>query len=477
MKKLLVLLIAAAAILTGCQKEEEIGNDYLKDVVFSGVDPIGHKASTVDCNNPEATYAKVMIDGVIYTPAVSYNAGSPYTQAIKLAPGIYALEEFVLMNDNNTPEDKTDDIIVSATPVKGSEYADFVSSPLSFDIEVSEYTTNEVNVEVVCFNDSEFDKFGYNWFDLTEITVREQFIFGTICVDPEEYKGSPYENQNNGLQMNMPAIFRVDVYKNGNLFKSVSNEEWYGEGSPLTVQYPDHDAATDEFAFELHILAADGTDFSYQHFHTWTFNDDEKIDAGQDGVVDFVVGDCVSGETDLEMDWPVAITITQGYDPNATGFGGVRYKSFDNSGDREVYLGTNLGNGSSRVETDMNWQSENRIIFDYDPVTGKISTTVNGTTNLEYEVVKNAGWDAFKLDVTARKSDGTSVSLENVTINGIALEQDFVATYSSYNTWTIDCSGIDTSNGFTIEAELNLEGSGFGTEHSKVEMSFQKLSN
>jgi hypothetical protein len=477
MKKFLVLFLAAATLLTACKKEDELSEEYLKDVVFTGVDPVGHKSSTADCNNPEATYAKVIIDGEIYTPAVFYNAGNPYTQAIKMAPGIYSLDEFVLMNDNGTPNDKTDDLIVSATPKKGSDYADFVDNPLAFDIEVGEYTTNEVDVEVICFNDSDFDKFGYNWFDLTEITVREQFIFGTICVNPEDYKSSIYEGQNSGLQMNMPAIFKVDVYKNGEMFKTYSNESWLGEGQALTVEYPDHNTQADEFEFRLHILVADGSAFNYQHFHTWTFNDDEKIDAGQDGVVDFVVGNCVLGETDLQMEWPSMITISEGWDANATSHGAVRYKSFDNSGDREVYLGTELGSGSSRVEKDLNWQANNHVVFAYNPSTGVISTTVNGNSHLEYTVEKNASWDGFKLDVAARKSAGTSVSFENVTVNGNAIGQDFIAEYSSYNTWTIDCGGMDTSEGFIIEADLNLTGEGFGGEHSKVEIAFQRLSD
>ena len=152
---------------------------------------------------------------------------------------------------------------------------------------------------MLCFADSEYDAFGFNWFEMEQLTVREQVFFGDFCAKhPEEYIGSLYENQENGVQVDMPAIFRIDVFRNGNFLKSYDNEAWFGEGAPLTVQYPDHEGQEDNFTLELNILVKSGAEFIYKHFHTWEFSDDEMIEAGEDGVVDFVLGNCNASEAD-----------------------------------------------------------------------------------------------------------------------------------------------------------------------------------
>lgn len=293
-----------AAIFASCQKTDENSAPVEQEVVFSGIDVsgTGQKSTAEDCTNPTADYAHVVIDGVTYTPAVFYLDGIAYTQAIKLVPGSYNIAEFLLKNDNGTPANTTDDFIVKAAPQAGAEFAEFVSAPLSFGFAVEAFKKAEINVEVLCFDEAEYSSFGFNWFAMTEITVREQVLFGDFCVKhPADYEGSLYENQANGVQLDMPAIFRIDVYKNGTMIESYDNEAWYGEGAPLKVQYPDHDNLNDDFEFELHILVKQGSAFVYKHFHTWAFSNDEMIDAGTDGVVDFVLGNCNLSETDLQI--------------------------------------------------------------------------------------------------------------------------------------------------------------------------------
>ena len=49
----------------------------------------------------------------------------------------------------------------------------------------------------------------------------------------------------------------------------------------------------DNFEFKLFVLVRQGTEFNYVHFHSWTFMDDEIITNGGDGLVDFVLGNCL----------------------------------------------------------------------------------------------------------------------------------------------------------------------------------------
>ncbi len=304
MKRLALLTVLIAAVLFGCKKEETA--PATQDVVFTPqtMSTGGLKSS----NSQTADYAKVVINGTAYFPQVFYLDGNTYTQSIKLPVGTYTISEFMLMDDNNTPDDQSDDIILKATPMAGSTYADFVTNPLTFDFTVEAFKKAEVQIEVLNFEAASYDEFGFTWFNAQENTVREQLFFGDLCAKhPADYAGSLYENQSNGLQIDMPAIFRIDVYQNGTFFKSYNNEYhadgsgWYGEGAPLHVLYNDRDGETDNFEFKLYILVADGNSFSYKLFHTWTFSDDETIDAGSDGVVDFVLGNCQVSDADLVL--------------------------------------------------------------------------------------------------------------------------------------------------------------------------------
>jgi hypothetical protein len=301
MKKIVYILLLALAFFS-CQKPEDtppVNNDKI-EVVFAGITTeIGSVKSTniVDCDKPDAVYAQVKIDNTIYRPLVFYIDGLPYTQSIKLSPGTHSVKEFMLMNDNNTPETLDDDIIVSATPVKNSTYAVFVDKPVDFPFQVNAFAKTEVKIQVLCFEDADYQYFGFDWFALTEITVREQIFFGDICIENlADYEGSWYEGQENGLQVDMPAIFRIDVFKNGAYIISYDNDdpEWLGEGEPLHVLYPDNNNANDKFEFNLYIYVRNGNAFAYTYYKTWTFFNNELISAGNDGVVDFVLGDCNS---------------------------------------------------------------------------------------------------------------------------------------------------------------------------------------
>ena len=297
LKKILIIIFAVIAF-TGCKKQN---NQVLvkQSVVFvgQGISPDHTKTVNTDCDNPGANYAVVVIDGISYRPNVFYINGTPFTEAIKLVPGPYQVDEFLLMNDAGTPGYLDDDIIVEAVPEVGSDYARFVTSPVSFEINVSDYGKTQIPVEVICFDETEFGSFGFDWFTMTEITVRSQMIYGSLCVEnPDDYQGSLYEGQSGGLQNQMPAIFKVDVYRNGAFLLSYNNEDWLGEVDPLEVKYPDLDNASDHFKFKLYVLVKSCDGFYYKHFKTWSFNDEDKLNTGDDEVVDFVVGDCTSGD-------------------------------------------------------------------------------------------------------------------------------------------------------------------------------------
>ncbi|MBU2650774.1 MAG: hypothetical protein KKA81_07555 [Bacteroidetes bacterium] len=296
MRKLYLLLpFVVAVIFTGCQKDmDPVTGQSEVEVSFTGV-PVSklNLKSDDSCFAQLADYAKVVINGTEYFPEVFYLEGVPYTTTLKLNPGAYNVEGFFLYDDNQTPGLMDDDYIIAATPEAGSDYASFVTNPVTFSFNAVEFEKAQVYVEVVCFEPDEYELFGFNWFVAEEIMIREQCFFGDICVsDPDDYIGSLYENQSAGLQIDMPAIFKIEVWRNGEQNGVYGNEEWLGEGQPTCVLYGDYLHYTDVFEFKLYILVKVGTGFDYVHFKTWTFEDDEEIEQGTDGLVDFVLGSC-----------------------------------------------------------------------------------------------------------------------------------------------------------------------------------------
>ncbi len=298
-KNVLLIVLMTMAVIS-CNKNEQVADpDQEAEITFASkeVPKDGMKSSNADV---QANYASIVINGVTYTPAIYYLNGIAYTQGIKLPVGDYTVTQFLMMYDQGTPNDMTDDTIVSAAPQAGSQYANFVSNPLSFQFHVDAFTKHEIPIEVLKFTPAEFQAFGFDWFSMTETIVREQLFFGDLSLkNPNEYAGSLYEQQSNGLQVDMPAIFKIKVYKNGAFLTEYSNEAWLGEGNVLHVAYPDGENTADHFKFDLYILVKSGTNFEYKYFYSWTFDDAETIDAGSDGVVDFVLGNAIATTPDL----------------------------------------------------------------------------------------------------------------------------------------------------------------------------------
>lgn len=292
MKKLNFLFLILGLIVLSCNKTPDAPSE--QEVVFTATQSSsGFKVST--CDNPSANFALIKIDGYTYQVDVFYLNNQIYTNTLKLAPGEHTIEMFVLVNDGGTPDTPDGDEIVLASPLEGNTYANFVSMPLPFNFTVDAFLKTDIPIEVLCFDVADYDKFGFTWFSVEEIIVREICFFGDFCVNNyTDYAGSLYEYQRNGLQHDMPAIFKIDVVRNGDTLISYSNEEWYGEGRPLCVQYPDYSNFTDNYEFILSVLVKDGDSVVYKPFYTWAISDDESLpNIGDDNVMDFVLGDCV----------------------------------------------------------------------------------------------------------------------------------------------------------------------------------------
>jgi len=279
------------------------------------IDPVALLKSTEDYNCIEdlsPDYARVVISGFAdpFYPKVFRLDGKMYTQSIKLAPGNYTVEQFLVMDDMGTPDDLEGDQIYMAVPEDESVFAVYADPAVNFTFTVDAFTKKEIPVEVLCFQPASYNLFGFDWFELTGIVIREKCFFGDICVNPDDYLTSLYDLDQlpAGCQVDMPAIMKVFVTRNGDPvpnspFTNATAAANYGVGAPLCVQYPDYENVTDVFTFEIFVLVNTGPNtFDYQLYHTFQITDDQMIlPDGGDGIVDFTIGDC---SPDADFIWP-----------------------------------------------------------------------------------------------------------------------------------------------------------------------------
>ena len=328
MKKLMFSLAVLGLVLAlaSCNKSKNDGTNtqVTQGVSFSikaGSTPGGLKS---DCFSTNASYAKVFLNIVnangSTTPYpgnpikvdIFYLAGQPYTNSIQLAPGTYALADFVMYNDMQTPNNEADDQTLAAAPHSGSAYAPYVVHPLSFNFTVVKFSKLQVPVECVCYQPSHWTDFGFVFFLIHDITLREIPFFGDLCAkDYAKYIGSDYAKQRNGgpLQPDMPAIFKIDVLRNDTAVGSFTNDSLslgWGEGAPRKVRYADRAWLTDHFEFRLSVLVRTGLvspAFSFVYFKSWYATDAGPVmdndlippaaaDKDGNGVIDFTLGYC-----------------------------------------------------------------------------------------------------------------------------------------------------------------------------------------
>ena len=161
---------------------------------------------------------------------------------------------------------------------------------------------------------------------------------------------------------------------------------------------------------------------------------------------------------------------------------GVRFKSFANTGSREIYAGVpDLGVGTRRSETDITWVAgDNNVSFSYDQAADKLIAQVTnpaGSWTLEYPNLSTQvasltsgtydleDLNIMQIDVVNR--DNQTASLTDVYLDGISLG-DFGVGMTGWNTWWVTdyCFG----RGFEIVGTLQLAGTFSGDEVSKLEI-------
>lgn len=351
MSKLNYRFLILGLMIFGCNKPEPIPVE--QDVLFKAAPiEIGFKSADNTCNNDIAHYALITIqpleeDGITdkgdyfnKTIDIFYLNGTMYTNTLKLPLGKFKITSFVLMNDGPDNLSETeDDLAVYASPSDGSTYGDSVNNSLPLTFNVNAFMKNEVNIEVICFETADYDKFGFTWFALDVVTVSTEgyCFFGNICLDEaalDYYNANDnlYKSQTYGIRHDMPAIFRMKVsiwspvYPYLDMEPNNNSQMWvnlqditnlnpqsgetfplFGEGAPLCVQNFENSENIIRYSLWVYMkettgeywnstyddISPDTPGFRYKFLTSWYSTDiDKPLDIDNDGVIDFAVGDC-----------------------------------------------------------------------------------------------------------------------------------------------------------------------------------------
>ncbi|MBK3516956.1 hypothetical protein [Carboxylicivirga marina] len=307
-----------------------------------------------------------------YTSLLTWINGKLVTQPIKLAipdgdVQMFCITEFFIFEDINdnaiydpdfADNNGRTDVILRAAPNKYSRYYDLVIDSHCLDLcfDVESFKKFEFEIDVLCFEDLDYDSFGFAWFDLNLIKIERMCWFGDLCIGANS---DIYASQNSGygssILFDMPAVMKVELFKKvGDNFQPIlkggyplvfSNKDGYDPdtGTCMEVFWPNDESVDECFRLEYSVWKLkESGDFGWVYMDAIeyceeAFGGDVSVETafwegylGSDGVFDFVVGTCFE---DPE------ITSTGSGCTRTQGFWKNHFDLWSDKADALVYLG------------------------------------------------------------------------------------------------------------------------------------------
>ena len=293
------IVLGSLSLFVGCEKEVEemadlqfqisnVSDQLIKKSVNLKSENVTIPIEDIPCSNHRASYVEVTIDGSIYTAGTFYiiEGGHEvlYTQTFPIHPGNHTVQDFKVFYDGGTPDLKSDDVLISATPHSGSDFAKYVNNPLTFDLTVVVDQKTPFAMEVVCYDDDFAVNFGFAYAGVTEIKVHGLNFFGDFCIkNKADYEASLYATQSNWAVLNgsyydAPAIARIELWHKKDAGDWIHEEDFENssDGETIKVIYDDHKQVLDSIELKLYVYVKLGHDYGYKYFMSILLKDDEK---------------------------------------------------------------------------------------------------------------------------------------------------------------------------------------------------------
>ena len=241
MKKTIILpCMLFCAFLFSCSSNDDKTLDEETEKVKLSFGPIlqelmnGQQRQANDCVGAVPAFAEIvvsqdgeMVAGTLMDPLrikfLQDENGAYYTEEnseLSLDQGVGVLEYFSILDE--------DENIIWLAPRSGSNgISTHVKNPLPMDIKLEVSGPQYVGVEVVCFNKSQEDSYGYN-FGISETRGIEFCIFGTFCdengrqaeaiqyeVSAWTFSGDPEEPKGTELYQDLKSQLEVEDNRDG----------------------------------------------------------------------------------------------------------------------------------------------------------------------------------------------------------------------------------------------------------------------
>ncbi|MFV8224428.1 hypothetical protein [Christiangramia aquimixticola] len=282
MKKMnfyLVLCTVFTLILTGCSKDEtgEIATPDSSNVAVLQLGPVLNspeassalkQQETPECSDATPGFAQLSIiygpnnivkediivpilkDGQGYFTAYSDELELPIPAGMNKIS--VTLTEFVVWTNNGGSPGS----VIWVAPVEGSEFEDFVDQPVGpdFTFDLRAGSKNYINVDVICYDNRDVNRYGYQFFTITPVPLVKFCLFGNYCTPEGRHYVASYNAE-------------IWEYNNGQIGDIIYNDtnDIDGEGSqaaadPLCFFLPDHpNQDENEDVFYLKITLLSGT--------------------------------------------------------------------------------------------------------------------------------------------------------------------------------------------------------------------------
>lgn len=169
------------------------------------------------------------------------------------------LHDFVIYGANDMP--------IWVAPKAGSDYAAFVNQPTGEDfvITLRAGSKNYTDVEVLCYDEREVNRYGYQFFDIHTTELIEFCIFGNYCNEAGRHFAAQYS---------VDVWAYADGQKGDVIYEDYENVVEENAANSLCVSLPDREGM-DEYYFEITLMDGEDYDVTERVVRAGVISDEE----------------------------------------------------------------------------------------------------------------------------------------------------------------------------------------------------------
>jgi hypothetical protein len=195
----LMMVAAVGLLFTSCSKDENntIGQESATLTFGAALQDFNNTNKQGECVDGDPAFAQIFLEyGDANTPLTVIvpilQDGNGYFTAyddeleIPVPSGedhvSVTLTDFVVWADNDN--DDSPDTVLWVAPKVGSEYAQFVTNPIGGDNSTWQLRAGSktyYDVEVLCFDNRDVNRYGYQFFDITPTELQNICFFANYC--------------------------------------------------------------------------------------------------------------------------------------------------------------------------------------------------------------------------------------------------------------------------------------------------------